>query len=267
MNTDTISLCSVIVFCSSLVPLWSRGEGHCGVHLQLSLSIILCFKTVVFQRVNVLRMISSVRKKTKNSWLLPFFVTPPSLWTLTAYSEGRWVLATPFLNCCQSLVQAQHCRELPRYLLLRKPWKSLSDAYQQLILMAGDENRRELPRTDRIKSIWSGIHFFFWLGNVKNYRSKAEHFQLLLYKKAFSILLLLNFWDRVPCGPGWPQTCFIVEDVLDFWRSYFSLSQCRGYRYTAPRLVLWHQTYGFVHSRQAFYQLSTIARPLYYFKG
>lgn len=192
MNTVTVSLCFVTVFCSSLLPLCSGGEGHCGVHLQLSLLIILCFKMVVFQQVNVLRMISSVRKKTKDSWLLPFFVTPLSLHPDCLLRGKVGDLATPFLNCCQSLVQAQHCRELPRYLLLCKPLKSLSDAYQQLILMASDENHRELPRTDSIKSIWSGIPFF-WLGNVKNYRSKAEHFQLLLYKKVFSILLLLIF--------------------------------------------------------------------------
>lgn len=153
-------------------------------------------------------------KKTKDSWLLPFFATPLSLHPDCLLRGKVGDLATPFRNCCQSLVQAQHCRELPRYLLLCKPLKSLSDAYQQLILMASDENHRELPRTDSIKSIWSGILFFFWLGNVKNYRSKAEHFQLLLYKKAFSILLLQNFWDRVPCGPGWPQTRFIIRMTL-----------------------------------------------------
>lgn len=88
-------------------------------------------------------MILSMRKKKiKDSWLLSLSVTALPLDPDCSLRRKVGDLIASFLNFCRSFVQALPCQELPRYFLLCKPLKSLSDAYQQLILMNSDENHR-----------------------------------------------------------------------------------------------------------------------------
>lgn len=43
----------------------------------------------------------------------------------------------------------------------------------------------------------------------------------------FHSLCFVLFWDTVLCGPGWPQTHYIVKDDLESWSSCLHLPNAR----------------------------------------
>lgn len=90
---------------------------------------------------------------------------------------------------------------------------------------------------------------------------------VLLYCFAFYFFsLLCKNWDRASCMSGWPWMYCECEEGLELLILVPSLQKCRNDRHVPSPLDLSgtkHWTRGFMHGREAFYQLSPISHLIF----
>lgn len=83
-------------------------------------------------------------------------------------------------------------------------------------------------------------------------------FPLLLLISSPLLSSLLSLWNKVSCNPGWSQTRYVARDDHKLPFNPLSAELIDMCRHTCC-LWFWVRTLGFLHARQALYQLYYIS--------